>query len=256
MSSSGTGNGVIGVWSTASLPQARLLRTTPTYALPTLQGGAYVQVSRLGMGLVNELVIGIKDKDLFNASSPSGDGCADRLRHQPDFPGVARRPVQRTPVRGVIGGSGSIAPTNFPRNDLVATFLTGFKGVNQLSVVTPSEMLRLNTKIPPTPQAAQSTFGVVGNDLAGYPNGRRPGDDLVDITLRVAMGRLCYPIPVAGVADRAWPVPADRRADGHGGVYGRGAEFSAQHPERLPLPEHPAARFAASPDSTIREDGR
>ena len=193
----GSGNGVIGVWSTASLPQARLLRTTPTYAAPTLQGGAYVQVSRLGMGLVNELVIGIKDKDLFNASSPSGDGQFIDYVTNPTFPALLDALFQ-APVRGVIGGSGTIAPTNFPRNDLIATFLTGFKGVNQLSVVTPSEMLRLNTKVPPTPQAAQSPFGVVGNDLAGYPNGRRPGDDLVDITLRVAMGRLCYPIPVAG----------------------------------------------------------
>ncbi len=193
----GSGNGVIGVWSSASLPQARLLRTTPTYSTPTLEGGAYVQVSRLGMGLVNELVIGIKDKDLFNASSPSGDGQFIDYVTNPTFPALLDALFQ-APVRGVIGGSGTIAPTNFPRNDLIATFLTGFKGVNQLSVVTPSEMLRLNTKVPPTPQAAQSPFGVVGNDLAGYPNGRRPGDDLVDITLRVAMGRLCYPIPVAG----------------------------------------------------------
>jgi hypothetical protein len=61
-------------------------------------------------------------------------------------------------------------------------------------------MLRLNTKVTPTPAAAQSRFGVVGNDLAGFPNGRRPGDDVVDIVLRVAMGRLCYPIPIAGTA--------------------------------------------------------
>ncbi len=193
----GSGNGVIGVWSSASLPQARLLRTTPTYDTPTLEGGAYVQVSRLGMGLVNELVIGIKDKDLFNASSPSGDAQFIDYVTNPTFPALLDA-LFRAPVRGVIGGSGTIAPTNFPRNDLIATFLTGFKGVNQLSVVTPSEMLRLNTKVPATPQAAQSPFGVVGNDLAGYPNGRRPGDDLTDITLRVAMGRLCYPIPVAG----------------------------------------------------------
>jgi hypothetical protein len=64
--------------------------------------------------------------------------------------------------------------------------------------VTPSEIMRLNTAVNPTAQASQSTFGVVGNDLAGYPNGRRPGDDAIDITLRVAMGRLCYPIPIGG----------------------------------------------------------
>lgn len=205
----GTGNGTIGVWSTASLPQARLLRTTPTYDVPALQGGAYVQVSRLGNPLVNELVIGIKDKDLFNAAEPKGDATLIDYVNTPTFPALLDA-LFRAPVRGVIGGSGTIAPTNFPRKDLVTTFLTGFKGVNQLSQQVPSEMLRLNTAVPPTPQAAQSTFGVVGNDLAGYPNGRRPGDDAVDITLRVAMGRLCYPIPVAGVAtDLGLCNPAD-----------------------------------------------
>jgi Domain of unknown function (DUF4331) len=80
----------------------------------------------------------------------------------------------------------------------VTAFLTGFPGVNQLAKVTPSEMQRLNTQLPVTPAAAQSPFGVAGNDLGGFPNGRRPGDDVVDIALRVVMGRLCYPIPVQG----------------------------------------------------------
>jgi hypothetical protein len=205
----GSGNGVIGVWSTASLPQAKLLRTAPTYNQPALLGGSYVQVSRLGMPLVNELVIGLKDKDLFNAAEPKGDAALADYVTNPTFPAILDA-LFRTPVRGVIGGSGSIAPTNFPRKDLVATFLTGFVGVNQLKTVTASEMLRLNTAIAPTPQASQSTFGVVGNDLAGFPNGRRPGDDVVDIVLRVAMGRLCYPIPVAGKAtDLGLCTPAD-----------------------------------------------
>jgi hypothetical protein len=64
--------------------------------------------------------------------------------------------------------------------------------------VTASEMLRLNTGIAPTPRATQSNFGVVGDDLAGFPNGRRPGDDVTDIVLRVAMGRLCHPVPIMG----------------------------------------------------------
>ena len=67
----GTGNGVIGVWSTASLPQSRLLKPNPTYAAPDTQGGALVQVSRLGMPLVNEVVIGLPQKDLFNAVEPT-----------------------------------------------------------------------------------------------------------------------------------------------------------------------------------------
>src|SRR4029453_18810195 len=92
----------------------------------------------------------------------------------------------------------NIAPANLPRNDLVTAFLTGFPNVNQLATVTPSEMIRLNTGIAATPAAQQVTFGVAGGDLAGFPNGRRPGDDVTDIALRVVMGRLCHPIPVNG----------------------------------------------------------
>ena len=189
----GTGNGVIGAWTTSSLPQARLLDPSPTYASPALQGGAYVQVSRLANPLVNELVIGLPDKDAFNASKPSGDATFLNYVTNPTFPAILD-----LLFRNAVGATSSIAPTNFPRNDLVATFLTGIATLNQLKTVTPSEEMRLNTAINPTPQGSQSTFGVVGNDLAGYPNGRRPGDDAVDITLRVAMGRLCYPVPIAG----------------------------------------------------------
>jgi hypothetical protein len=187
----GTGNGNIGVWSTASLPQAKLNKPNPSFSRPVLYGGAYTQVSRLGMPLVNEVVIGLPQKDLFNAAKPTQDGALADYVTNPTFPAI---------LEVLFGGAGVKAPTNFPRNDLVATFLTGFASLNQLKAVTPSEMLRLNTAITPTPAASQSSFGVAGNDLAGFPNGRRPGDDTVDIVLRVAMGRLCYPIPVAGTA--------------------------------------------------------
>lgn len=195
----GSGNGVIGGWTTSSLPQARLLDPSPSYNATALQGGSYVQVSRLGMPLVNELVVGLPDKDAWNASfPPNKDGYFLSYVTNPTFPAILDA-LFRAPVNATLGTNfATLAPTNFPRNDLVATFLTGFATLNQQKTVTPSEELRLNTAVNPTPQASQSTFGVVGNDLAGYPNGRRPGDDAVDITLRVAMGRLCYPIPISG----------------------------------------------------------
>jgi len=80
----------------------------------------------------------------------------------------------------------------------VTAFLRGFPGVNQMSTVTDSEMTRLNTGIEATPADMQSNFGVAGGDLAGFPNGRRPGDDTVDIALRVVMGRLCHPLTIGG----------------------------------------------------------
>ena len=191
----GNGNGNIGIWSSVSLPQTRVLNPNPTYLEPDSTGGAFVQVSRLGMPLVNEIVIGLPDKDLFNAVKPTADAALADYVTNPTFPEILDA-LFRTPVRATIGGSGTIAPTNFPRNDLVAVFLTGIPSLNALSTVTASEMLRLNTQIQATPQAQQRALGVVADDLAGFPNGRRPGDDVVDIVLRVAMGRLCHPFPI------------------------------------------------------------
>ena len=194
----GAGNGVIGAWATASLPQARILDPSPTYEQPERVGGSFVQVSRLGNPLVNEVVIGIDRKDLFNAARPTQDTALADFVTNPTFPAILDT-LFRAPVNATLGTNiANLAPNNFPRNDLVTTFLTGIPTLNQLRTVTPSEMQRLNTAVSPTPRASQNPFGVVGDDLAGYPNGRRPGDDVTDITLRVAMGRLCYPVPING----------------------------------------------------------
>jgi hypothetical protein len=194
----GSGNGVIGAWTSASLRQARILNPRPTFSKPEVSGGAWTQVSRLSAPLVNEVVIGIPDKDRFNASQPKDDGQFATYVTNPTLPALLDV-LFRGAVNSTLGTAfTNIAPSNFPRNDLIAAFLTGFAGVNQQSKVTPSEMMRLNTGIPATAAAQQSTFGVAGGDLAGFPNGRRPGDDVTDLALRVVMGRLCYPIPVNG----------------------------------------------------------
>ncbi len=180
---------VVGGWTTASLRQARLLNPSPPSAHQASEkaGGAWVQVSRLGMPLVNEVVIGLKDKDKFNASVPSGDGQFIDYVTNPTLPALLE-------IALAIPGT---APTNFPRNDLVTTFLTGITGVNKPANVVGSEMLRLNTAIAAVPFAQQNRLGIVGNilaggsDNAGYPNGRRPKDDVVDISLVAVMGGLC-----------------------------------------------------------------
>lgn len=195
----GKGNGVIGGWSTVSLPKNSVRDANPKYDATTTDTGELVQVSRLANPLVNELVIGLAKKDLFNASAPSADAQFADFVTNPTFPAILNV-LFRDAVNSTLGTNiKDLAPSNFPRNDLVATFLTGIKTLNQQRTVTASEMMRLNTGIAPTARANQSTFGVVGDDLAGYPNGRRPGDDAADITLRVAMGRLCYPVPINGV---------------------------------------------------------
>jgi hypothetical protein len=139
------------------------------------------------MPLVNEVVIGLPDKDGFNGSQPKDDGQFATYVTHPTLPALLEIALN-------LPGT---APTNFPRTDLVTTFLTGIKGVNQPTNVTGSEMLRLNTAIPAVPFAMQNRLGIVGNvlaggtDNAGYPNGRRPKDDVVDISLVAVMGGLC-----------------------------------------------------------------
>lgn len=183
------GDDVIGGWTTASLRQARLLNPAPASGHQASEKavGAWVQVSRLGTPLVNEVVIGLKDKDKFNASKPSADGQFATYVTNPTLPALLEIALALPKT----------APTNLPRTDLVTAFLTGIKGVNQQKTVTASEMLRLNTAIAPTPEAQQNRLGIVGNilaggaDNAGFPNGRRPKDDVVDISLIAVMGGLC-----------------------------------------------------------------
>ena len=185
----GSGNGVIGGWTSSSLRSSEFLSDAPTYGLPNPRSGNFQQVSRLGQPLVNELVIGVPDKNAFNASEPSDDGQFAIYVTNPTLPTILD-----ILFRDAFGADSTIAPTNFPRNDLVTVFLTGVPGVNQLASVTPSEMLRLNTNLPITPLENQLNLGVVAGDLAGFPNGRRPGDDVTDIALRAVMGALCHPI--------------------------------------------------------------
>ena len=165
------------------LPKSCLTNGSPVIAGWTtasqLQGTNLVQVSRLGHPLVNELVIGLKDKDTFNASEPKDDKQFAKYVTNPTLPAL---------IEILFGAAGIKAPTLFPRTDLVTVFLTGVPGLNQTTAV--AEMLRLNTSTPTLPAAAQNNLGVIGGDVAGFPNGRRPGDDVVDVALRVVMGKL------------------------------------------------------------------
>ena len=184
---------VIGGWTTASLRQARLLSGAPAagHQASEKPGGAWTQVSRLGQPLVNEVVIGLKDKDKFNASKPAGDGQFLEYVTHPTLPALL----------GLVltGNAAALAPVNVPRTDLATVFLTGITGVNKPATVTPSEMLRLNTGIAPVPFASQNRLAIVGSlkaspagtDFAGFPNGRRPKDDVVDIALVAMLGGLC-----------------------------------------------------------------
>jgi hypothetical protein len=134
----------------------------------------WVQVSRLGMPLVNEVVIPLGKKDRFNASDPLGDQQFAQFVVNPE-------PARLIPVLypGV-----KVPPS--PRNDLVAIFLTGIAGLNQPPNVRPAEMIRLNMAI--LPSGIPNRLGLLAGQSDGFPNGRRLGDDVVDIELRALAG--------------------------------------------------------------------
>lgn len=174
---------VLGLWSTsierASTGNGSMRSDVLEFEDVNAYSSSYRQVSRLGMPLVNEVVIPIGMKNKWNRSHPQGD--AQFLSYVQD-PELARL------IEALYGVT---APPT-PRCDLVAIFLTGVPGLNQPPNVTPSEQIRLNVAIKPD-KFPDSRFGVVGGDLDGFPNGRRLADDVVDISERAVAGVL-YPL--------------------------------------------------------------
>jgi hypothetical protein len=164
---------VIGVWTTALRPSTKVLSPGSSES-----SGPLVQVSRLGMPLVNEVVAPLGAKDLFNASIPGNDA---------QFLGAVTDP-EIAKLLNLLYGDALVAVPESDRQDLVTVFLTGIPGLNQPANVTPSEMLRLNVGIAPSETV--NPLGVIGGDNAGFPNGRRLEDEVVDIELRVAAGFL------------------------------------------------------------------
>jgi hypothetical protein len=230
-------NAIIGIYATASRPSTRVLNTngtaTQTGTCANGQGlpGAdpsCVQVSRLANPLFNELFIPMgtsptvseNDKDLYNAQLPATDiNRIDFIR------GTAARPVEPVKLINQLYPPVADAPTS-GRNDLVRVYLTGVPGATRPPVqndpadpgagpgAVPSDLMRLNVAVPPTAFGSQNRLGVIGGDLAGYPNGRRPGDDTVDITLRVAAGVLLPGNACAGGTVNCNTAPNNQLGDG------------------------------------------
>ncbi len=169
---------VIGVWSTASRQTARV-RDAQTKGA---KNGKWVQISRLGNPLVNEVIIPLKLKDAFNGLAPKDDAIAAPFVLDPQLAKLLKA-VFKIDIPAA------------PRNDLVAIFATGIKAGSVpgapdfntfLSDGKPHEMMRLNVAIPPS--ANPNRLGLLGGDPAGHPNGRRVFDDVTDIALRAVAG--------------------------------------------------------------------
>jgi hypothetical protein len=166
-------NSIIGVWATTWRRQTRVLSTS---GFGDNQTGDWVQIERLGNPLVNEVVVPLGAKDHFNATPPSGDAEFLPAVLDPELPKLINA------LYGV-----PVPPA--PRIDLVTIFLTGLPGLNQPADVQASEMLRLNMGIGASaPVGKGNRMGVLGGDNAGFPNGRRLEDDVVDIAIQAMAG--------------------------------------------------------------------
>ncbi len=174
---------VIGVWTSASRQRVRLFDAERA---TILRSGPFDQVSRLGNPLVNEVIIPMGSKDYWNTQAPADDKQFASYVAKPElasllpslYPGVF-------PHLAALNASGK------PRADLEAILLTGIpagliSGFQNYTGPTEADMLRLNTAIKPA--ATPSIYGLLGGDLAGFPNGRRVWDDAVAIELRAVAG--------------------------------------------------------------------
>lgn len=176
------GDSVIGVWTEASRPAVTVLRNGDT---DPETGGRLITVSRLGAPLVNEVVIPLQDKDVWNNSAPKDDAQFADYVANPEL-GVLLDLLYgiAVPPQGPFGSEDQ-------RIDLITIFLTGIDGLTQPNDVVPSEQLRVNLAIAPS--LDPSRLGVLGGDVQGYPNGRRLADDVVDISLQAVAGA-AYPL--------------------------------------------------------------
>ncbi|HZP90162.1 MAG TPA: DUF4331 domain-containing protein [Actinomycetota bacterium] len=175
---------VIGVWATASRQKSSVRDRDGR----VVEAGPWVQVSRLGNPLVNEVVIPMGRKDEWNALPPSRDGAFVKYVRHPELAGLL--PVLYPNVFPNLAGLSA------PRADLEAILLTGLPdgivpGFQNFTGPTPADMLRLNMAIPPA--SDPNILGILGGDLAGFPNGRRVFDDVVTIELRAIAGAT-YPL--------------------------------------------------------------
>jgi hypothetical protein len=159
-------NAVIGVYASASRRHIRILQDNGTHK----QVSGWRQVSRLGEPLINEVVIPLGQKDRWNASEPEDDAQFANRYLNPEIVGIANSLYDAL----------DDAPTT-SRGDLVAVLLTGIPGLNNTGTKK-ADLLRLNVAIPPA--MSPDRMGVLAGDFAGFPNGRRLGDDVVDIELR------------------------------------------------------------------------
>jgi hypothetical protein len=169
----------IGVWATTSRPRTTVRRAP----LPTASSGTYMQVQRMGNPLINELLIGTAFKDRFSMDLPKNDS---------QFASFFLDPALARVVNALTGGV--VAIKSPPRLDLLPVVRYEPPIAATGTPTGPiADLLRLNTGVPATPTTLQNRLGLLGGDAAGFPNGRRLGDDVTDIALRLVVGGVLGP---------------------------------------------------------------
>jgi hypothetical protein len=191
---------VIAVYASASRRKATILDGQAN----NVESGPWVQVSRLGSPLFNEAMIPLGKKDFWNTQAPKDDAQFLTFVQNQEVP---RRLVQFYP-----GVFPHLAAYTKPRADMVAIFLTGIPtgivpGLSTFTGTTLADLLRLNLAIPPA--KSPSVLGVLGGDLAGFPNGRRVADDVFTIELRALAGATIPLVDPTFVPDAAASVVTD-----------------------------------------------
>jgi hypothetical protein len=207
----------IGIYASASRQKVRILDETGK----TRGRGPWVQVSRLGNPLINEVVIPLGQKDYWNREDPADDQQFESFYTAPEVSRLENALYGTLPQGHAGGALQAIDATG--RSDLRTILLTGIPGVN-FTGSTDSDLLRLNTAITPgsngacpagtASSAPPDRLGPLGpsGDLCGYPNGRRLGDDVIDIDLRAfAQGYGRFLHTALGLPDKT---PNDALGDG------------------------------------------
>jgi hypothetical protein len=225
---------VIGIWTTASRRKVRILSDDGA----TTESGPNIQVSRLGNPLINEALVPMERKDYWNTQYPHDDAqFLDGVLH----PELAKLLPVLYP--GVFPNLGSLVAMNKPRNDLAAILMTGIPdglipGFANFTGTTIADMLRLNLAIPPA--QSPSNLGLIGGDPAGYPNGRRPFDDVFTIELRCIAGVVYSLIDSTYVPDGAASAVTDGNTANAGDQTAKG---TVRLLSRFPFLGHPHSGF-------------
>ena len=235
-------NSVIGVWATASRTTSRVLeKGTGKYK----NYGSFSQISRLGNPLINEVINPMGAKDRWNAQEPSADSQFAKYVLQPELANLIANVLYPTAFPKLA----AYVKSKKPRADLAAILLTGIpKGVvpgfQNYTGSTQADMLRLNMAVPPTAANKVNKIGLIAGDAAGFPNGRRPIDDVTAIELRAVAGAT---IPLVDPSYKPDAAAASLNDGSTEGSNNNNAPYGAEYLSSFPYLSNPNSGYTSRP---------